>query len=73
MATGQVTRIMHDRSFGFIQPLRAGDEVLFYRSAVEDDAFDAVRVGQRVEFDLQADPRDPGRNRAIHVRMWALD
>ncbi len=70
MATGQIIRVLHDTGFGFIQPAEAEEELLFYRSTVEDDAFDLLCVGQHVEFDQEPDPREPGRNRAIHVRMW---
>lgn len=65
MATGQITRLLHDQGFGFVQPAEAEEEILFYRSTVEGDS-----LGQRVEFDQEPDPREPGRNRAIHVRMW---
>ena len=70
MATGQIKRLVHDQSYGFIQPEAADEEILFYRSTVENGAFDLLHVGQRVEFDQEPDPREPGRNRAVHVRMW---
>ena len=38
VATGQITRIVHDRSYGFIQPVAGAEEILFYHSTMEDDA-----------------------------------
>ena len=62
MATGQIKRPVHDRSYRFIQPMAADEEILFYRSTVEDDALDLLQVGQRVEFDQEPDPSEPRRN-----------
>jgi CspA family cold shock protein len=70
VATGLIKRLVQKRGYGFIQPLDADEEILFYRSGVEGDAFDQLQVGQQVEFDQEPDPREPGRHRAIHVLMW---
>lgn len=70
MATGYIKRLVENRGYGFIQPLDADHEILFYRSGVDGDAFDQLRVGHRVEFDQEPDPREPGKHRAVRVRMW---
>lgn len=44
------------------------NDLFFHRSAVEDNGFDMLRVGQRVSFDEEPDPRDPSRRRAVRVR-----
>jgi cold shock CspA family protein len=31
--------------------------------------FDQLNEGQNVEFDREADPRDPKRSRAVNVRI----
>lgn len=69
MATGTI-KTMRDKGFGFISPDQDGgraDDVFFHRSAVESDGFDMLREGQRVGFDIEPDPRDPGRMRAVRV------
>lgn len=71
MTTGTI-KSLRDRGFGFIAPDGAGPsgrDVFFHRSAVADDTFDQLREGQRVGFDVEPDPRDPSRQRAVNVRL----
>jgi CspA family cold shock protein len=50
---GTIKRVIRDRGFGFIRT-QDGEEVFFHRTSVEHRLdFDALREGQRVEFDLQ--------------------
>ncbi len=75
MATGTI-RSLRDRGFGFIARDGGGprtDEVFFHRSAVDNDGFDRLEEGQRVSFDVEPDPRDPSRRRAVHVRLAVGD
>ncbi|MCH7812067.1 MAG: cold shock domain-containing protein [Chloroflexi bacterium] len=69
MATGTITRIVRDRGFGFIKPDGETDEVFFHSSVVEQPTFDELNEGQQVEFETEADPRQPQRSRAAHVRL----
>jgi cold shock protein len=70
MATGTIKTIRDDKGFGFITPdAGAGQgDLFFHRSAVEQNGFDTLRVGERVEFTVEPDPRDPSRRRAVNVR-----
>ena len=71
MATG-IIRSLRDRGFGFIARDEGGprtNELFFHRSAVENDGFDRLQEGQRVSFDVEPDPRDLSRRRAVHVRL----
>jgi CspA family cold shock protein len=69
MATGQIKRLVRDRGFGFIRPEGASEDIFFHSSALMGGIFDQLNEGQTVEFDREADPRDPGRSRAINVRL----
>jgi CspA family cold shock protein len=69
MATGNITRIVRDKGFGFIQPDGATGEVFFHSSSVEQPTFDELNEGQKVEFDTEPDPRQPQRSRATHVKL----
>ncbi len=63
---------LRDKGFGFIAPDGAGErgsDVFFHRTAVDGDGFDQMREGQRVEFEIEPDPRDPSRQRAVNVRL----
>ena len=42
-------------------------KLVFLRGAVADDGFDGLRAGQRVRFDREPLPGDPGRHRAVRV------
>jgi CspA family cold shock protein len=69
MTAGTIRRVIRDRGFGFIQPDGATEEVFFHSSAVESPTFDELSEGQRVEFEVEPDPRQPSRSRANHVRL----
>jgi CspA family cold shock protein len=69
MAEGSIKTIRADRGFGFIAPDGDNRDVFFHSSAVEGRVFDQLREGQRVEFDMGEDPRNPGRSRAENVRV----
>ncbi|HEU0115215.1 MAG TPA: cold shock domain-containing protein [Thermomicrobiales bacterium] len=74
MATGRVASI-RDQGFGFItrDDAPAARDLFFHRTAVENDGFDQLRPGQRVRFDEAPDPRDPTRQRAVHVAPVASE
>jgi len=64
--TGTIKRIVGDKGFGFIL---AGDgvEYFFHNSACQQTAaFDELREGQAVTFDLGQGPKGP---RAENVRL----
>ena len=69
MATGQIKRLERERGFGFIRPEGATEDVFFHSSALQGLIFDNLSEGQNVEFEKQADDRDPKRSRAVNVRI----
>lgn len=72
MASGTIASL-RDRGFGFILPdgASAHNDLFFHSTAVLETTFDQLRVGQRVSFDEQPDPRDATRRRAVNVRAAA--
>jgi uncharacterized protein (TIGR02271 family) len=65
--SGTITSL-RNRGFGFIAPDGGtAGELFFHQSAVADAGFDALREGQAVSFEPAPDPRDPARQRAVHV------
>jgi CspA family cold shock protein len=62
--TGTIKTIRADRGFGFVADTQ-GNEYFFHRSAVQGTAFDALKVGDAVEFDQGQGPKGP---RAENVR-----
>ena len=68
MATGKIKSLVKDRGFGFIQVEGGSADVFFHHTSVLGGNLDSLAEGQEVEFDLEADPRDPKRSRAGNVR-----
>jgi cold shock protein len=74
MATGVIATIRADKGFGFIKTepgQRGSNDLFFHRSAVTGAEFDDLTEGQTVSFDMEPDPRDPSRSRAVNVRPAA--
>ena len=72
MPTGTIARLLIDKGFGFITPDGApsrGADVFFHQSALQDGFIADLHEGQRVEFDVEPDPRHPERSRAANVRL----
>jgi CspA family cold shock protein len=65
MAQGTIKRLT-DRGFGFIDQ-GTREDLFFHNSALQNVTFNDLRTGDRVEFDLEPDPRGRG-NRAVNVR-----
>ena len=65
MATGTIKKLVSERGFGFITADDAKD-YFFHRSALSDQLnFDQLTGGERVEFDIEQDPKGV---RAANVR-----
>ena len=69
MAIGQIKTLVRDRGFGFIQKEGSSEDIFFHTSAVAGGGFDALKEGQKVEFDEGQDPRGSNRVRAENVRV----
>lgn len=69
MATGKIKTLVTERGFGFIAVDGGSDEVFFHSSSLAEGGYDGLQVGQTVNFDVEADPRNPRRNRAANVRV----
>jgi CspA family cold shock protein len=68
MATGKIKSLVKDRGFGFIQVEGGSSDIFFHHTSVVGGDLDSLQEGQAVEFDVEADPRDPRRSRASNVR-----
>ena len=65
MPTGAIRRLITDRGFGFIKS-DDGQDLFFHRSELQAAAFDALREGQRVEFEIGQSPKGL---KAIKVKL----
>ena len=68
MADGTIKTLVTERGFGFIIPEGGGGQDLFFhRSDLESGAFEQLRVGDRVTYELGTDERR-GTTKAVHVQ-----
>jgi CspA family cold shock protein len=57
MTTGTVKWFDASKGFGFIQPDSGGPDVFVHISAVERAGMSGLNEGQKVSFEVKADPR----------------
>mgnify|MGYP003484750949 FL=1 len=62
--TGSIVR-KRDNGYGFIKPDDGGKDVFFHAQSLVDIAFDDLREGENVTFDVEQGPKGPA---ATNVR-----
>ena len=67
MSTGTVKWFNATKGFGFIQPDDGGTDVFVHISAVESAGLSSLNEGQKLSFDVQADPRS-GKSAAANLQ-----
>jgi CspA family cold shock protein len=67
MATGTVKFFNAQRGYGFIVQDNGGPDVFVHISAVERAGIQHLNEGQRLSFDVQADPRS-GKSAAANLQ-----
>jgi CspA family cold shock protein len=67
MATGTVKFFNAQRGYGFIVQDNGGPDVFVHISAVERAGIQHLNEGQRLSFDVQADPRG-GKSAAANLQ-----
>jgi cold shock protein len=68
MADGTIKTLVTERGFGFIIPEGGGGQDLFFhRTDVTSGSYEALRVGDRVTYELGTDERR-GTPKAVQVQ-----
>ena len=68
MTTGTVKWCNGQKGFGFIQPDDGGNDVFVHISAVEHAGLSSLAEGQKVSFEIKADPKR-GKSSADNLRL----
>jgi CspA family cold shock protein len=66
MPQGKIKKLVSDRGFGFVEGGQ-GEDLFFHNSAVQGVAFEELREGQMVEYEVGSGPK--GRPCAESVRL----
>lgn len=69
MNYGTVKWFNEDKGFGFIANDNGGDDVFVHFSSIQGNGFKTLREGQKVSFDVEADPKNRNKTRAANVQV----
>jgi len=67
MHTGTVKWFNSEKGFGFISNNDGSDDVFVHFSAIQDEGFKTLDEGQAVSFDVEQDPKNASKLRAVNV------
>ncbi|MBQ3093648.1 MAG: cold-shock protein [Clostridia bacterium] len=65
--TGTVKWFNETKGFGFISNDDGSGDVFVHFSAIVGEGFKTLAEGQNVSFEVEADPKNPSKNRAVNV------
>ena len=65
--TGTVKWFNEEKGYGFLSCDEGGDDVFVHFSAIQAEGFRTLREGQKVSFDVEPDPKNPSKLRAVDV------
>lgn len=68
MSTGTVKWFNETKGFGFISNSDGSDDVFVHFSAIQGTGFKTLAEGQQVTFDVEQDPKNSSKLRAVNVR-----
>lgn len=68
MNKGIVKWFNAEKGFGFISNDDGGDDIFVHFSAIVCDGFKTLAEGQKVTFDMERDPKNSSKMRAVNVR-----
>lgn len=67
MFSGTVKWFDAGKGFGFISNDNGGDDVFVHFSSIMTDGYKSLSDGQKVTFDVEPDPKNSRKTRAVNV------
>ena len=68
MKHGTVKWFNESKGFGFISNDEGGDDVFVHFSSIVSNGFKTLAEGQKVTFDVEPDPKNSSKLRAVNVQ-----
>ena len=66
---GKVKWFNAEKGFGFISNNDGSDDVFVHFSAIQNDGYKSLNEGDKVTFDIERDPKNSSKLRAVNVRV----
>ena len=67
MNNGTVKWFNAEKGYGFISNDEGGNDIFVHFSAIQSEGFKTLKEGQKVTFDVEADPKNSEKMRAVNV------
>ena len=67
MNNGTVKWFNSEKGYGFITNDASGEDVFVHYSSIVSEGYKSLNEGQKVTFDMESDPRDSRKLRAVNV------
>lgn len=69
MNNGTVKWFNPEKGFGFISDNNGGEDVFVHFSAIQSSGYKSLDEGQKVTFDIEQDPKNSRKLRAVNVQV----
>ena len=69
MNNGTVKWFNPEKGYGFIANDDGGDDIFVHFSSIVADGFKTLSEGQKVTYDIEADPKNGSKQRAVNVTV----
>ena len=66
MNNGTVKWFNAEKGYGFITNDASGEDVFVHYSSIVSEGYKSLNEGQKVTFDMESDPRDSRKLRAVN-------